>query len=177
MNTETQMPPPDFDFINNQPGLPPKKKRPTVLLVLSVVVVFVLVVVAVFASIASKVAKQPSNASVAAQQQAATKLAQEYFNDVLQNRAADAYPLFTSAQQKNFSKEQLAEFSTTTLTTSFDLSKCTQKATPQITSTGAVVVYNCPTRNGQYKADFQLGLINEGGSYKINSYDIKAQPV
>jgi hypothetical protein len=177
MNTETQTPLPDFDFINNQPGLPPKKKRPTVLLGFSVAAVFVLVFIAVFVSIASKVGKQSNGSSVAAQQQAATKLAQEYFTDITENRAGDAYPLFTASQQKNFSKEQLVEFSSTTLNTSFDLSKCTQKSAPQITTTGAVVIYNCPTRNGQYKADFQLGLISEGSGFKINSYDIKAQPV
>lgn len=177
MNNQTQSPAPDFGFIVNQPDLEPKKKRPTVLLFVGIGVVALLLGVAVLSSVLSKSSKQPNQSTIAAQQAAAQKSAQQYFTDITGGQTANAYALFSADLQKNFTSEQFSQFTTNTLSVSFDLPKCAAKSQPQISGQTAAVTYTCPTKDGKYMADFNLGLVTDGEGYKIDSYDIKATPV
>lgn len=174
MNNQTPSPPPDFGFIVNQPDLEPKKKRPTVLLFVGIGVVALLLGVAVLASVLSKTSKQESNV---AQQQAATKTAQQYFSDISSGQAANAYDLLTVDLQKNATKTEFTEFSTKVLNVRFDLTKCTVVSPAQTANQTTSITYNCPTRDNKYNGRFNLGLVNDAGSYKINSYELKALPV
>jgi len=174
MNNQTPSPAPDFGFIVNQPDLEPPKKRPTVLIFVGIGVVALLLGVAVLASVLSKTSKQESNV---AQQQAATKAAQQYFSDISGGKPANAYDLLSADLQKNATKEQFTEYSNTVLNARFDLTKCTVVSPAQTANQTTSITYSCPTRDNKFNVRFSLGLINDTTGYKIKTYELKATPV
>jgi hypothetical protein len=83
----------------------------------------------------------------------------------------------TANLQKNATKEQFTEFSSTILNARFDLSKCTVVSPAQTANQVTLITYSCPTRDNKYNGRFSFGMISDNGGYKINSYDLKALPV